>query len=296
MNVDSSLPDPRAFHRFKPQSSSTSIASLRSSRQQRAELEVVTAEGDRISLTAMYRDDRSLDRYESQLRGAGRAIGQRIERLSVERSASVAFEVDGDLNEQERADLRRLVEDIEAMGASLLSGTLEPGLQLGSTLASASGRLSLSESFEARVEQTKAVLSPGRAQRKAADRVSRFLERRPERAAALAEALPEVADKIFDRLGDRFGQERADAARSAFQRLLANVLSTNEPETVPPEAASRGGDDVEEANGGGEAEADPAFRSAPATAEPAEAGGRDLEEATPRFRAAPYRTTGPVTA
>ena len=200
--------------------------SVQMRRTQQAQLQVVTAEGDIVSLTAGSQQDLSLDRLEARVRtAAGRAVRQ-TESVAFSDTSSIALEVQGDLNEEELADIRQLLEDMDQMGASLLSGQLEPGaLQLGGSLASAEGRLSVSEELSATRVRTGRRLRPGRAQRRAARQAGDIVRQRPDRAGPLSQALPRVTNRIFDRLAERFGAAPAEAARSAFQSALSEELA-----------------------------------------------------------------------
>ena len=153
--------DPRYAQRSLEQGSlRTNASSIQARRSQQASIEVVTAEGDRVSLQAGSRLDVSVERYETQLRTAAGRSSTQAERLSIVDSSSLTIEVEGDLNDEELADIQALIEDFERLGSSLLSGTLEPGLQLGGSLASAQGELSVTEEFVASFRQ--ATLAVGR--------------------------------------------------------------------------------------------------------------------------------------
>ena len=226
MQIDaSSYPSTAAYgHSFARGQADTLATSIRATRSQQAALEVVTAEGDRVSLTAANREDLSLDRYETQIRTAAGEASRQVESFSLRNTSSFALEVVGDLNEEELADIEQLIQDMEKMGASLLSGTLDTGLQLGSSLAAATGQLSVSEEITASLSRSSRSLGAGRAQRRAARQAGDIVRRQPERAQQLQAGLPKIADRVFDRLGDAFGAAPAEAARNAFQSVLGEEL------------------------------------------------------------------------
>ena len=153
MNIDSSASPADHGHAFGFQRARSLEASIQAARTQKASLEVVTAEGDRVSLSTAYQQDVSLDRYETTVRTAAGRATQRVQAVSFNSTSSVSLEVEGDLNEQERADIQALIDELEDFGAGLLSGTLDSGFQLGSSLLSAEAELSLTETFEATVKR-----------------------------------------------------------------------------------------------------------------------------------------------
>ncbi len=201
----------------------TVTTALRASRSQQASLEIVTAEGDRVSLQTQYVADISLDRFEAGLRRATGGARRFEQNFSANVQSSVSLEVEGDLNEEELADIQSLIKDMEQMGASLLTGTLDAGISLGGSLAAAQGQLSYREMVTTSVTRTS--LRPGRAQRQAAREAADIVRRRPERAPELKEAVPRAADRVFDRLAKRFGEAPAEAARAAFHSVLGEELA-----------------------------------------------------------------------
>ena len=235
MQIDSSyspaltLPDRSHGHQHGGARAQLLSTSLRASQTQQASIEVLTAEGDRVSLSTHQQQDLSLDRFEARLRTAAGRAHRLDASYSSTSSSSISLQVEGDLNEQELADIHALIEDMDKMGDALLSGTLDTELQLGSSLAFAQGELSFSREVTASVSRESLSLRPGRAQRRAARQAGEVVRRHPpERAPALRTAIPRAADRVFDRLGEIFGQPPAESARAAFKSLLTEELNRAE--------------------------------------------------------------------
>jgi hypothetical protein len=82
---------------------------LQTSRALDAELKIVTDEGDTVTLSLGTETDVSLATYSGQVRGNGGKERLRANFLRVSSRNDVNVQVDGDLNQQERADIDRLL-------------------------------------------------------------------------------------------------------------------------------------------------------------------------------------------
>jgi len=120
---------------FRPHDPAATRASYQSSRlnwlsvseEQQADFDIVTAEGDRVTLSSDYRAAASLATYEHLARSDSGYRHIEAQMLDFQMEQEIAVTVEGDLNPQELADIKALVSDLGAMFKEFLaSGGEEP--------------------------------------------------------------------------------------------------------------------------------------------------------------------------
>lgn len=167
------------------QQTSTRLNALSVSAEQSAEITILTDEGDTVMLSSREHAEAELLTYE-HLSGTRQGYHrQDLQQLDFETESEFTLAVQGDLNDQERADIQALLQDLGGMLKAFLTGADENG-----DLPEAGGELGRFETlsafqadFEYRVSMTYFNFE--------ADRLSLWTTAEPEQAAAPAPAAAE---------------------------------------------------------------------------------------------------------
>ncbi len=93
----------------------------------KAELQITTAEGDRVTLFSESKTRTAFASYDSAGRSAGAESSGTMNTYQIVTTNKVAIAVEGNLNEEELADIQRLLQSVEDMFTSYLSedGTID---------------------------------------------------------------------------------------------------------------------------------------------------------------------------
>jgi len=96
----------------------------------KAELEITTAEGDRVTLFSQSKTGTAYASYDSQGKLTGAESTDTAEMYQIVSTNKVAIAVEGNLNEEELADIQRLLQSVEDIFMNFLSddGTIEENL------------------------------------------------------------------------------------------------------------------------------------------------------------------------
>jgi hypothetical protein len=122
-------PAPRPHDPAAPQAGcqSTRLNWLSVSEEQQADFDIVTAEGDTVSLSSDYRAAATLATYEHLARSDSGYRHIEAQMLDFQMEQDIAVTVVGDLNSQELSDIKALLADLGAMfNEFLTSGGVEP--------------------------------------------------------------------------------------------------------------------------------------------------------------------------
>ncbi len=124
-NIQNLLPD------FQPLSSNSPIALKTQQFQARAETSTssqfsfLTAEGDRVSISAGSESRFSFDSYTAQGLTEGQSVDIRNQQSSTSFRADFSLLVEGDLNEQELADIQSFIQTAQDLFNNLTSGNVD---------------------------------------------------------------------------------------------------------------------------------------------------------------------------
>jgi hypothetical protein len=180
-----------------------------------ADLTVVTVEGDRVTLAADSALQASYTSYDARGRVRGQSLNIHAEALAATAADRIAVTVEGNLNEQELADIQHLLSSIEGIATDFFAGA--PAQELVQTLdlrdfsALASFNATWELTHQVRIEQLVSTTG-GR--------------RRPEILAAAT--LPTVqTTRLLDALTQTVQGVQAATGRFASQRpaLLNQLLA-----------------------------------------------------------------------
>lgn len=96
----------------------------------KAELEITTAEGDRVTLFSQSKTGTAYASYDSQGKLTGAESADTAEMYQIVSTNKVAISVEGNLNEEELADIQRLLQSVEDIFMDFLSddGSIEENL------------------------------------------------------------------------------------------------------------------------------------------------------------------------
>lgn len=117
------------------------------------EISLVTADGDRVTLSASSALQATYSTYDYLGRIGGQALAARNENLQVAGSDAFSLTVDGELDQEELADIHKLLNALETAAADAFSGN---GVPLTDSLADF-GSLGSIESFNAILSYSRTV-------------------------------------------------------------------------------------------------------------------------------------------
>ena len=126
-----------------------------------ADITLVTAEGDKVTLSTDTMLQAAYTRYDARGRLRGQGIERHAESFQLTSANDVSLQIEGDLNDVERADIQEALETIEKLATDFFSGKVDESpnqiFDLGNlnTLRSIDASLEFSQSLMVR-QQTKA--------------------------------------------------------------------------------------------------------------------------------------------
>lgn len=106
----------------------SSAERFQASESQSADLEIVTAEGDRVTLSYGAEESLGFSSYENLARKGGGFARSAGQSLSFERGQALSLSVTGDLSESELADIGSLLAEIDGVMGKMLDGDMEGAL------------------------------------------------------------------------------------------------------------------------------------------------------------------------
>lgn len=110
-------------------SRSSSASLFEAAQAQSTDLEITTAEGDRVTLSYGQETSLSLSSYENFARNGNGFSRESGESLSFESSFGFSFSVEGDLSEKELEDIGSLVNDLDSVMGRMLTGDMDGALE-----------------------------------------------------------------------------------------------------------------------------------------------------------------------
>jgi hypothetical protein len=126
-----------------------------------ANITLVTAEGDKVTLSTDTMMQAAYTRYDARGRLRGHGIERHAESFQLTSANAMSLQIEGDLNDAERADIQEALETIEQLATDFFSGKVDESpnqvFHLGdlNTLRSIDASLEFSQSLMVR-QQTKA--------------------------------------------------------------------------------------------------------------------------------------------
>ena len=236
-----------------PFTTSTNQLQFRSQSQTSTSFSFVTAEGDRVSLSSGSKENTSLDTYTFQGFADGRAASFQSQQLSTSLEKNFNLLIEGDLNEQEQADIQEFLNSAKTILQELGEGNTEAATQAAVSLGnleslsqaalfvrqstsvsvtSQTTRVAVQEDPESHeVPRERSNSGPGRAG--TLDRLLEKIRNAQEKfqldPEKLLERLPKLAARLVDSLNR--GSEFQDSGPSIFLQIqkefLESILQSN---------------------------------------------------------------------
>ncbi len=259
------------FPDFQPLSSNSALSVRTQQFQARAEtstsshLNFLTAEGDRVSISAGSESRFSFDSYTAQGLAEGQAVDIRNQQSSTSLRSDFSLLVEGDLNEQELADIVAFVQTAQNLFNNLRSGNVdedaETALSLGDLESLSTAALFFRQETTVSVATRSTVLAaqgngtsqPSQGRGFAVGQnpsIANFLERirkaqeqfqiNPD---SLATRLPTLLSTLIDSLDQLNSQEETpesllDQIRNEFLKSLLQATKNRRTEEEKPERVS----------------------------------------------------------
>jgi hypothetical protein len=104
------------------QKQATRISGLSVSEEQNSEITILTDEGDTVMLSSRQRSEAALLTYEHLSWTPHESLQEGMQLSAAESEGEVAFAVDGELNDQEMADIQALLKELGGMLKAFLTG------------------------------------------------------------------------------------------------------------------------------------------------------------------------------
>jgi len=149
-------------HRDGPQSSR--LTQVQADTRTSADITLVTAEGDKVTLSTDAVVQAAYTRYDARSRLRGYGLERHAENLQTASANAISLQIEGDLNDAERADIQQALDTFEKFATDFFHGEIdEPPTQvfdLGNlnTLHSIDATLEFSQSLTVRQQtETRAV-------------------------------------------------------------------------------------------------------------------------------------------
>jgi len=106
------------------------ITNLSSSQHKNTDITIITAEGDRVTLSADSQRQTSHLTYSSLARGGGAMVQLQVESYSMEVNKNLSITIEGDLNEGELLDIQKAIKTIDKIMYKALSGKTDHALAM----------------------------------------------------------------------------------------------------------------------------------------------------------------------
>jgi dimeric dUTPase (all-alpha-NTP-PPase superfamily) len=215
-------------------------------REQYLDMELVTAEGDRVTLSLESRSSALAVSYTEMYTGPGRVALTQGDLFAGGQERFMNVTVEGDLNEQEKKDLRSVFKALEKMMGHFVSDRLKPMMAKASQLGNLEtvAGLDVEMSYSRKVllaEQTRitatynpqgALVQPVRLQPPADS---------PHQSEDNWQAVHKEAEALTDAMAEQMNQVRAfiyqlqESVRDMFDQFRQGVAALNPAEPAAPD-------------------------------------------------------------
>ena len=233
-------------HHFTQPSFTTHSNRIQAQTQTNANFSVVTAEGDRVSLSTNSASRTDLGTYTFQGVIAGQSVNLKQQQFSASASSEFNLLIEGDLNEQEEKDIQRFLQSAKNIFQDFLNGDLNTisesasGLQELNTLARAdislrhsvlvastqqSTQLSPLTTIPAQEDESRGT-GPGRTPHNLLqtilDRIQKVQEQLQSDSAQLVPRIPRLLANLIDSL--KQDQNLSDVQKNSLKSLQKDLL------------------------------------------------------------------------
>ncbi len=204
------------------------VLRVKASTETHADLTVLTAGGDRVTLSTESLLRASYTELNFQSTDARRSIDLHATASEVQRSNSIAVSVEGQLDQQEEADLQRLVGKLEKIVKQFLGddpeGALDQALNIGDLGSVASFQLDVQESEQIAVTQTRSISAHGlhelQPQASMLSQIVDSINAANIDLSKLLKSLPQVLRQILEEIEPKVSDKTVAQLFSAIENLL----------------------------------------------------------------------------
>lgn len=225
------------------------------SQEQHLEMELVTAEGDRVTLSLESKSSALTASYTEMPAGTGRVSLCKGELCTNELERFISLTVEGDLNEQEKKDLRKVLKTLKTMMGHFVNDRLKPMLakakQLGNLDSVAGLSVEMSYSRQVLVAEQAQISTTynqlGAMEPQASDHPP---TERPPRPEDNWQAMLQEAEELTNAMAEQLKQVRAfiermqESIRDMFDRFGDQAAAWNPAEPAGPELISKMHEDL----------------------------------------------------
>ncbi len=127
---------------------STGVSTLNANTSSSADIAIVTADGDRLTLSSSSFTEATYARYNGQGRLQGQRVNIGVETLELTSSNQVNIMVEGNLDEDELADIQSLLNNLEETVTGFLTGDVDEALAQALEISNLDSIGSLDASFQ----------------------------------------------------------------------------------------------------------------------------------------------------
>jgi outer membrane translocation and assembly module TamA len=220
------------------------------SQEQHLEMELVTAEGDRVTFSLESQSHALAVRYAEMHAVTGRVSLSKGELFASEQEQSISLTVEGDLNEQEKKDLRKVLKTLKKMMDHFVNDRLKPMLAKAKQL----GNLETVAGLEVEMSYSRQVLVAEQAQINTTYNQLGALEQpspiqppadRPPQDQDNWQAVLQEAETLTDTMAEQmkqvlaFVEQMQESIRDMFDRFRDQVAAYDPAEPAGPDLISK---------------------------------------------------------
>lgn len=227
-----------------------SISELRkvvTSEEKSTDVTIVTAEGDKVTLSASSLKETEFASYNYLGILEGQKTGIHVEEFTTYSNDKIFIKVEGELSAEELADIQAVMKKIEEIGDELFSGDIDgavaSALSLGSLGSLSSLQANLQYNYSTSMEYQKSinmteVSSPEldglenkrgfeklKKIRKLLDRIFQTLDDAKVKPHKMSKKLPEYIDRLFNKLSKKhhFDETKHKLAKEIKSELMSRI-------------------------------------------------------------------------
>ena len=231
--------------------STTELNSLSTKDQKSADIDLLTAEGDRVTISVNSLFEESYTGYNSRGDMNGMMTRTQMETLSSFSSTEMLITLEGDLNEEELADIHKVLGNIQSLADDFFAGEIDEALakaiQLGDLGSVVDLQASLQHTHSISIEQqymAKITDIPselhetltekerpitGNSVKKLIDEMTKAVQKSKVKPGKMAKALPRFIDHLFDK---RMVENDPDGPKQHLAKLIKSELLQKLPKEV----------------------------------------------------------------
>ena len=231
--------------------STTELNRFSATDQKTADIDLLTAEGDRVTISVKSLLEESYTGYDSMGYMNGTMTRTQMETFSSFSEREMLITLEGDLNEEELADIQKVLGKIESLAGDFFAGEIDEALakaiqfdDLGSVVNLQASlqhthSISMEQQYTAKIEESPSELPEtvtgkerpitGNSVRKLIDEMTKAVQGSKVKPGKMAKALPKFIDHLFDK---RMVENDPDGPKKHLAKLIKSELLQALPKEV----------------------------------------------------------------